>query len=473
MAIRTVNGNTFTEDGWPLVDQAGCTWVTIPGTNPEVSVQVQTGIPAALLGAWEADWNAYIEPLEDATTGCWTEGNSVLGGFGQNNGSNHLGGTAVDSDWEKHPMGPQAPDPAAGFSQAQYDEMQRMKDYYTFTAKDGTVIQLVWWANDWDSPHDSMHSQMGYSTYQYRGEVQDWINTHIGADGFSMYRRGGTPPTPVSTTPTQPTQSAAVTALYDAVPVIDEDRAGQLVDAVTAGLAAAQCTNVKRIAMFLAQTGHESDGYQTTEEYADGSEYNNRADLGNTQPGDGPRFKGRTWIQITGRANYTKFSAWAADQGLISDPAYFVNNPTALADLKWAGVGAAWYWTVARSTINALSDQGDVVGVTQLINGGQNGIDDRRARYKQAIALGDRLLALINPAVPDNEGDDVLAALTPDEQHELLDGVRWLKAQLGPTDPSWGADSSLGQDDKGNELTVRDGLAEMKRYVEAKAPVTK
>jgi len=146
VAVRVVNGNTWTEDGWPLVDQAGCTWIRIPGTS--VTIQVQTGLPCTMLGAWEADWNAYIEPLEDPTTGCWTEGNSVLGGYGKNNGSNHLGGTAVDSDWERHPMGPEAPDPAAGFSQAQYDEMQRMKDFYTFTAKDGTLIQLVWWAND-------------------------------------------------------------------------------------------------------------------------------------------------------------------------------------------------------------------------------------------------------------------------------------------------------------------------------------
>jgi hypothetical protein len=78
-----------------------------------------------------------------------------------------------------------------------------------------------------------MHFQMGYGTYEKRGEVQDWINAHIRADGFSTYRRGGTPIG--GTTPAQPAQDVAVAALYDAVPVIDMDRAAQLVDAVTAG----------------------------------------------------------------------------------------------------------------------------------------------------------------------------------------------------------------------------------------------
>jgi predicted chitinase len=426
----------LTENGWPSCDYDGCDTSKVPGTS--VSIPVQIGIPNTILKAFLADLHAYVEPYNGANDwGGWTATNSVAT-------SNHLGGTAVDFNWDDHPMGPAAEDPAAGWQGSSLipgDEVPAVRDLLNW------YEGMVFWGADWDTPKDSMHFQMGYDTYNNIPKCMDFINRKIRKDMFSTYKRGGDPG---GSTPSASTTGSAATALYDAVPVIDEARAAQLVDAVTAGLAAAQCTNPKRIAMALAQWGHESDGFKTTQEYGTGQRY--------------APFIGRTWIQITWQTNYAAFGKWAASQGLIDDPDYFVKNPTALADLKWAGIGAAWYWTVARPTINSLCDNGDVVGVTQLINGGQNGITDRTARYNQAIALGDELLKLL-PATND-PGDDVLSALSPDEQHELLDAVRWLKLQLGPTDPNWGADSSLGQDAKGNELTVRDGLAELKRTVE-------
>ncbi|MEE9926480.1 MAG: hypothetical protein PBV01_24520 [Brucella anthropi] len=69
-----------------------------------------------------------------------------------------------------------------------------------------------------------------------------------------------------------------------------------------------QVTNALRIVHFLAQLAHESDGFCAMEEYASGAAYEGRADLGNTQTGDGKRFKGRGPIQLTGRANYRAFA---------------------------------------------------------------------------------------------------------------------------------------------------------------------
>jgi hypothetical protein len=182
VGIRVVNGNDHTEDGWPLVDQAGCNWITVPGTD--VHLQIQTGQPTALLGAWAADWNAYIEPLRDADSACWTEGNSVLGQPGKNNGSNHLGGTAIDLNWESHPF-----QQRGSLNSAQMQVMAEMEAFYEKT---------VFWAGRWDDPVDEMHSQCGYNSFN-NPHTADFIARKIRADGFSRFRRGDTPP-PLSRT---------------------------------------------------------------------------------------------------------------------------------------------------------------------------------------------------------------------------------------------------------------------------------
>ena len=76
-----------------------------------------------------------------------------------------------------------------------------------------------------------------------------------------------------------------------------------------------------------------------------------------------------------------------------------------LAQTKWAGVGPAWYWTVARSDINELSDRGDLLTVTRRINGGTNGLDDRADRYERALSVGDDLMTLLQ-----EEGEGELSA---------------------------------------------------------------
>jgi predicted chitinase len=186
--------------------------------------------------------------------------------------------------------------------------------------------------------------------------------------------------------PALPPVSNLVTVLAKAIG-LDVQRSQEILPAVRDGLTQSQCTTVNRIAMWLAQVGHESDGFRTTEEYESGDESQERW-----------LYKGRTWIQITGRSNYAGFSQWCFDRQLVSSPTYFVENPRELADLKWAGLGPAWYWTVARPDINTLSDAGDLETVTQRINGGYNGQDDRRNRYNCADQMGDQFLALVGTA---------------------------------------------------------------------------
>ncbi|ALA48119.1 endolysin [Mycobacterium phage Phlei] len=199
---------------------------------------------------------------------------------------------------------------------------------------------------------------------------------------------------------------------------ISYTKAQEILPTMQQGLRLAECNNKFRIAMFIAQTGHESAGFNATEEYASGAAYEGRTDLGNIHPGDGVRFKGRTWIQITGRSNYTQFSDWAYRNGLVPNSKYFVDNPQQLTDVKWAGIGAAWYWTVARPFINSLCDNADLVGVTRAINGGTNGLEDRRTRFNRALDLDKELLYILEgeqddmAQVPQSEWNRVRDELT-------------------------------------------------------------
>jgi len=159
----------------------------------------------------------------------------------------------------------------------------------------------------------------------------------------------------------------------------------------------ADINNVNRAAMWAAQLGHESVGLSALEEFASGAAYEGRADLGNTQPGDGVRYKGRGAIMVTGRANYRNLSRWAHAEGMVPTPTYFEDNPKALQSTEHAFVGAVWYWTVARPQINAMCDAGNLEGVTRAINGGTNSLADRRARWNRALPYGERLLPSGNP----------------------------------------------------------------------------
>jgi putative chitinase len=134
-----------------------------------------------------------------------------------------------------------------------------------------------------------------------------------------------------------------------------------------------------RVAHFLAQVGHESGRLLYCAEIASGAAYEGRKDLGNTEVGDGVRFKGRGLIQITGRANYQEIS-----DALGYD---FVRAPEFLEIPENAAMSAGWYWSTRK--LNALADLDRLIAITRKVNGGQNGINDRRAILQSAKrALG-------------------------------------------------------------------------------------
>jgi len=129
--------------------------------------------------------------------------------------------------------------------------------------------------------------------------------------------------------------------------------------------------------LFLAQLAHESGQLVYMEEIASGEAYEGRKDLGNTQPGDGKRFKGRGPIQLTGRANYR-----AAGQALGLN---LEANPELV---KTPSVGfrtSVWFWTTNK--LNDLADKGTLESfrqITKKINGGTNGQADREKYWDKA-----------------------------------------------------------------------------------------
>ncbi len=140
-----------------------------------------------------------------------------------------------------------------------------------------------------------------------------------------------------------------------------------------------------RISHFLAQIAHESDSFRTLEEYASGSAYELREDLGNIKPGDGRRYKGRSPMQVTGRSNYRNLTAWLKSAGIQCPD--FEADPVKLGEAEWAAWACVWYWETR--SINKLADRDDLVLVTKVINGGRKGLASRAkllSRAKEVIA---------------------------------------------------------------------------------------
>ncbi len=134
-----------------------------------------------------------------------------------------------------------------------------------------------------------------------------------------------------------------------------------------------------RLSHFMAQLAHESGSFRYMEEIASGQAYEGRANLGNTQPGDGKRFKGRGPIQITGRANYRTFG-----RAIGID----IENHPEIAAIPSIGLHLALeYWK--QRGLNALADADDVLAITRKINGGLTGLADRKAhlaKCKECLA---------------------------------------------------------------------------------------
>ncbi|MBL8911853.1 MAG: peptidoglycan-binding protein [Archangium sp.] len=165
--------------------------------------------------------------------------------------------------------------------------------------------------------------------------------------------------------------------LHAIMPSLPMSKARAYLPLLNRAMAEANINTRQRKAMFIAQLAHESGSLKFFEELASGAAYEGRLDLGNTQPGDGVRYKGRGPIQLTGRANYR---AAGRALGLPLEA-----HPKMAARPSVGFRTATWFWS--SRGLNALADRGDFIGVTRRINGGTNGLADRQAYYRRALKV--------------------------------------------------------------------------------------
>jgi len=166
------------------------------------------------------------------------------------------------------------------------------------------------------------------------------------------------------------------------------NRVRSYVGPINAAMKEWQIDSPMRAAGWLANLAHESGSLQYARELADGSAYEGSAQLGNSEPGDGPRFKGRGLIQITGRHNYRSCSV-----AIYGDPEILLDNPEILESPTAAASSAGWFW--ADHGLNGMMDMADFRGCCSIINTGRpdspanriNGWDQRLMFYTRACQV--------------------------------------------------------------------------------------
>lgn len=147
----------------------------------------------------------------------------------------------------------------------------------------------------------------------------------------------------------------------------------------------------QRLGAFLAQLGHESGRLRFVREIwgptAQQRKYEPPSDLatmlGNTQPGDGSRFKGHGLFQVTGRSNHAQMTKRLRARFPELKVPDFVADPEALCQPLWACLSAGEFWD--SRNLSQYADSGDFVRLTRRINGGTNGLADRQALYSRAL----------------------------------------------------------------------------------------
>ena len=229
-----------------------------------------------------------------------------------------------------------------------------------------------------------------------------------GTFSLTVKKLGALPPfniaPPPQKPPNPPTDSTdrsepfTVAQLQEIMPAAEKSKLEKYVKPLNKAMLEFEINTPRRQAAFLAQIAEESGEFKYVEEIGSGAEYNGRADLGNTHAGDGPRYKGRGLIQVTGRSNY-KSVGKALGVDLIESPALLMQPILACR--------ASAYWYYARG-LNKLADVGNFYQICLAVNGGTNGLAAREAfwaKAKKVIGDGRGKAPVASPPSTESGGD--------------------------------------------------------------------
>jgi predicted chitinase len=210
-----------------------------------------------------------------------------------------------------------------------------------------------------------------YNHLPHQSDAWNWLQTQLSQEqiaGFAERYRAAPP---------EPEAPRLITAEQCEAIFLRPITAEQLAD-LNSCLDRFSIHTPARMRHFLAQIGHESGGLRWLKELADGTAYEGRRDLGNTRPGDGPRFKGAGAIQLTGRANYEDFATFIGDLGVMEGCDY--------VSVRYPFTSAGFWWHSNR--INSLVDAGaSCRAISARVNGRDpaNGLADREAYFERAL----------------------------------------------------------------------------------------
>ena len=170
---------------------------------------------------------------------------------------------------------------------------------------------------------------------------------------------------------------------------ITNEKAAMWVDHLNDAMSLYDINNRNRIASFLAQIGHESGRLKYVAELwgptPTQKRYEGRKDLGNTHPGDGSKYRGHGLIQVTGRHNHKKATERLRAKFPGMGVPDFEAEPLKLTEPKWAALSAGDFWESING--NHYADEQAFTALTKKINGGTNGLEDRKKLWNGFLKI--------------------------------------------------------------------------------------